>query len=205
MIAQGSNTFYALTVKKKVGSNDGVLAALDRLTDKGYVGRGPAGSRKSQPYFLKEDGFDVVLRFLGFIDDFDLFARTSGSHFPLVFNYWDSLVGNGLREWVIGTIRRHVRKIDAVVMGQLVAGDRSRYSHDEFVNDLYSRIYGPWPVVGDWDAFVREVPIDRIRTFLRENPEVMRTRRLECEKLNKTIEAIKCGNVSYQKMVLNDD
>lgn len=96
-------------------------------------------------------------------------------------------------------------KIDAVVMSQLISGDRSRYSHDEFVNDLYNRIYGPWPIVGDWGAFVAEVPIDRIRAFLKGNLEVMRTRRLECEKLNKTIDAMKRGNISYQEMVLNYD
>jgi len=204
-IAQGSNTFYALTVKHKVGSNDGVLAVLERLTDKGYIERGPAGSRRSQPYYLKEDGFDVMLRYLEHITDFDLFAKTSGRHFPLVFKYWDSLIENGLRDWVIRTLREQVKKIDAVVMSQLIAGDRNRYSHDEFVNDLTNRIYGPWPVVGDWGAFVMEVPIDRIRAFLIGSPEVMRTRRLECEKLNITIEALKLGNISYQKMVLNDD
>jgi hypothetical protein len=204
-IAQGSKTFYALTVKHKVGSNDGVLAALERLTDNGYIEKGPTGSRRSQPYYLKEDGFDVVLRYLEYIDDFDTFAKTSGRHFPLVFNHWDSLAENGLREWVITTMREQVKKIDAVVMSQLIAGDRSRYSHEEFVNDLTNRIYGPWPVVGDWSAFVMEVPIDRIRAFLMGNPEVMRTRQLECEKLNITIEALKRGNISYQKMVLNDD
>jgi len=204
-IAQGSNTFYALTVKHRVGSNDGVLSVLERLMGKGYIERGPSGSRRSQPYYLKEDGFDVVLRYLDHITDFDLFAKTSRRHFPLVFNYWDSLAENGLREWVVTTMREQVGKIDAVVMSQLIAGDRSRYSHDEFVNDLYNRIYGPWPIVGDWGAFVAEVPIDRIRAFLKGNLEVMRTRRLECEKLNKTIEAMKRGNISYQEMVLNYD
>ena len=204
-IAQGSNTFYALTVKHRVGSNDGVLAALKRLTEREGIEKGPTGSRRSQPYYLKEDGFDMVLRYLEYIDDFDIFAKTSGGHFPLVFNYWDSLIENGLREWIIRTMREQVKKIDAIVMSQLIAGDRSRYSHDEFVNDLYNRIYGPWPVFGDWSAFVMEVPIDRIRAFLRGNPEVMRTRQLECEKLNITIEALKRGNILYQKMVLNDD
>lgn len=204
-IAQGSNTFYALTVKKRVGSNDGILAALERLTDKRYIGRGPTGSRRSRPYFLMEDGFDVVLRFLEYIDDFDLFAKASRSHFPLIFDYWDSLVENGLREWVIVTLKEQVKKIDAVVMSQLVAGDRGRYSHSEFVNDLYNRIYGPWTVFGDWSAFVKEVPVDSLKSFLRGNPEVMRTRGLECERLYKTIEAMKQGNTSYQKTFLNND
>jgi hypothetical protein len=54
-------------------------------------------------------------------------------------------------------------------------------------------------VLGDWDTFVGEIPVDRLKAFFRSNQEVMRTRRLECEKLNKTIEAIKMNNISYQK------
>ena len=51
-IAQGKNTFYTLTVKEKIGSNEGVQNAFGRLVLNNFIEKGPVGSRNSQPYLF---------------------------------------------------------------------------------------------------------------------------------------------------------
>jgi len=72
--------------------------------------------------------------------------------------------------------------IDAAILSQLIAGDRKRYSHEEFINDLYDRVYGPWFTVDNWAEFVEEVPTDRISAFLKNNPAVLKSRVLACDR-----------------------
>ncbi|TFH14169.1 hypothetical protein E4H04_10680, partial [Candidatus Bathyarchaeota archaeon] len=134
-IAQGKNTFYSLTIKEKLGSNEGVLNALGRLVLKKYIEKGPLGVRNSRPYLLMEDGFDVVIRHIDKINDFDSFVTVSKTYFPLIFNYWDELGEHDLQNWVLSTLTKQTQVIDALIMSQLIAGDRKRYSHDEFVQD----------------------------------------------------------------------
>ena len=202
-IAQGSNTFYAITKKRRVGSNEGVLAALGRLLERGLIEKGPKGDRRTQPYLLTEDGFDVVIRYIDYVDDFESFAKLSQGHFPLVFDYWESLRRNRLTDWVIETLRGEVRRLDAVVFSQLYSGDRVRYSHEEFVNDLYGRVYGPWHPRSDKMEFSDVVPVEKLRAFLVENPEVLGSRRMECSKLDKLVEVIRRGNEQYRESILS--
>lgn len=202
-IAQGSNTFYAITKKRRVGSNDGVLASLGRLLGRSLIEKGPKGSRGTQPYLLTEDGFDAIIRYIDYVEDFEAFAKLSRGHFPLVFGYWDSLRRNRLTDWVRETLGGEVRRIDAAVFSQLYSGDRVRYSHEEFVNDLYGRVYGPWNLRGDSMEFSDVVPVERLRAFLVENPVVLGSRRMECSKLDNLVEVIMKGNKWYRMSILS--
>ena len=201
-IAQGINTFYRLTVKENVGSNDGVLAALERLQDNRLIRKGPVGPRKSQPYLLTEDGFDYVLRFISAITDIESFVRASVEYFPHVFKYWDSLGEHELHGWVLDTLRLHIPRIDTMIRGQLLMGERKRFTHDEFINLLYTRIYGPWLGEDMWEQFVDGITVDRIRSFLHSNPKVLKNRVKEYEKNVKIIEIMRNNNDSYGKKIL---
>jgi hypothetical protein len=204
-IAQGSNTFYTLKFKEKIGSNDGILNTLERLRIKGLIKKGLKGPRRSQPYVLTEDGFDIVLRYLEDVNDFDSFVSAGKSYFPLVFCYWSLLEEYGLQEWVINTLKKQVPVIDVKIMSQLIAGDRSRYSHDEFINDLYDLVYGPWLMLDIWDESVSEIPIDEIRAFLKECPEIMQSRIKAYRKNEDTIQTMKKNNELYREKVLDEN
>ena len=203
-IAQGSNTFYTLTVKEKVGSNDGVLEALERLLNNRLIKMGPKGPRNSQPYLLTEDGFDYVLRFIDDIRDVDIFVRAGVEYFPLVFKYWKSLGEYDLHGWVLDTLRLQIPRIDIMIYGQLLMGDRERFSHTEFIDLLYSGIYGPWLAEGEWENFIERIPVDRIAAFLHGNPEIMRSRDLEYDNNVKRIDVIRHNNESYRREVLEN-
>lgn len=200
-IAQGENTYYALTKKRMAGSNEGVQAALGRLVNRGLIEEGPAGARRAKPYLLTEDGFDIIIRNSSYIDDFDSFANLSRNHFPLVFGYWGGIISARLKEWVLETLRKQIRGVDAAVLSQLYAGYRSRYTHEEFVNDLYCRIYGPWPEASNWEEFSGNVPVERLRDFLYKNPEILKTRESEIEKLDRLAENLLTMNKNYRKTI----
>ena len=202
-ISEGINSFYALTKKAKVGSNEGVLSTLERLQNSGLIQKGQMGSRRIQPYYLTEDGFDIVLRFVDEIMDFDSFVKNSREFFPLVFDYWDSLREHGLDEWVKKVLKGSVRRIDVQIWGELYLGDRSRYSHDEFINDLYLRIYGPWISSSPWEEIKNNFPVEQIQHFLKYHPEINQTRVRESDNIYENLNIIKENIVLYKKIVIS--
>ncbi len=152
-----------------------------------------------------ENGFDILIRHIGDIANFDSFVTASKTHFPLIFNYWDSLGRHSLQNWVVNTLTKQMPVIDAAKWSQLIAGDRKRYSHEEFINDLYNRVYGPWFTIDDLDEFVGDVPIDRIRAFLKDNPEVLKSRELACDR-NRILVRLMMNNTKlYQDKILGFD
>ena len=109
----------------------------------------------------------------------------------------------GLRNWILKTLRGQVRRIDAEVFGQIYSGDRVRYSHEEFVQDLYSRIYGPWFTMSSWEELSEVVPVEGLRAFLHGNPDVLVTRERDCIRLLRLTENIISVNKSYRGTILN--
>ena len=202
-ISEGVNTFYTLTKKAKVGSNEGVLSTLRRLQKKGFILKGPVGPRRVQPYHLTEDGFDVILRIVDRILDFNSFVENNRVFFPMVFNYWESLGECGLHNWVKKVLSDSVRRIDVRVWGELSIGERYRYTHDEFINDLYLSIYGPWISPVHWDTLKKEIPIGRIQDFLKINPEIIETRIQESEKIENNIRVMMENLEIYQRQILS--
>lgn len=201
-ISEGVNSFYALTKKAKVGSNEGVLSTLERLQSGRLIQKGKMGSRRIQPYYLTEDGFDIVLRFVDEIMDFDSFVMNTREFFPLVFDYWESLRKHGLDVWVKKVLRGSVRRIDVQIWGELYLGDRLRYSHDAFVNDLYLRIYGPWISDSSWEEIKNNIPLEQIQQFLNKHPEIHQTRIQESDTLYQNLNVIRNNLESYRKDVL---
>jgi hypothetical protein len=202
-ISQGNNTFYALRVKEKIGSNDGILNALERLTKKKLIKKGPKGARRTQPYLLTQDGFDIVIRYINEIKNIESFVESTKNHFPLVFKYWDKLDKHGLQEWVINTLREQIPRIDARIMSQLITGERTRYSHEEFVSDLYDLVYGPWLTEKIWDEFVGDFPLDRIKGFLKENHMILQSRIKSYKQNNTMLKEMVDNNEKYRKKLLD--
>jgi hypothetical protein len=202
-IAQGSNTFYSLRVKNKVGSNDGIINSLERLIEKGLIVKGPVGPRRVQPYLITKNGFDHLIRYMNEINNIGGFVDSTKSHFPLVFKYWDSLGEHGLQEWVINTLREQIGKIDARVMSQLITGERIRYSHEEFVSDLYDLVYGPWLTEKNWDELVGDFTLDRIKAFLKENHKILQSRIKSYKQNNTMLKKMKDNNEKYRKKILD--
>ena len=171
-IAQGSNTFYALTVREKAGSNDGVLAALNRLQINRLIEKGKLGPRNSQPYLVTEDGFDYLIRTqVERIHDFNTFAEHCTSHFPLVFGYWEELKKHGLDSYVKDNLESFVEEIYFDVFRDLSLGRLSRYSHLEFIEDMYVRLY--LPEMFKTDEGLELIPFREILEFRRSKQDIM--------------------------------
>jgi hypothetical protein len=204
-IAQGSNTFYSLRVKNKVGSNDGIINSLERLTEKGLIVKGPVGPRSVQPYLITKNGFDHVIRYINEINNIDGFVESTKTHFPLVFKYWDKLDEHDLQEWVINTLREQIPRIDARIMSQLITGERTRYSHEEFISDLYDLVYGPWLTEKNWDKFVGDFTLDRIKAFLKENHKILQSRIRSYKQNNTMLKEMMDNNEKYRNNVLESN
>jgi hypothetical protein len=201
-ISEGVNSFYSLTKTAKVGSNEGVLSALERLQKNGLIEKGKVGSRRIQPYHLTEDGFDIALRFVDEILDFDSFVNNNKDYFSLVFGYWKCLGEFGLHEWVKKVLKDSVPRIDVQIWGELITGDRSRYSHGEFITDLYLRIYGPWLQSVPWENLKQNIPVEHIRDFLRAFPEISQTRLEEFDNACKDLDIIRNNILLYRENVI---
>ena len=175
-IAEGGKSFYDFTRKEKIGSNVMVLTSLKRLQNVGSQGliyQGAIEARGKKPYLLTEDGFDFVLRDISRILDFNQFVRAYEQHFPFVFNYWDELEKYELQEWVRYILENVMEYIDFRVRNELFTGIISRYSHEEFVTDLLTQIYGPFLIIRNIEEMKEKIPEDKIRRFIREK-EVLR-------------------------------
>ena len=57
-------------------------------------------------------------------------------------------------------------------MSELIIGERERYSHQEFVNDLYTRLYLP-EMFFDKDEISDNI-IDKILIFRDNKPEILK-------------------------------
>ncbi|MFC1804060.1 hypothetical protein ACFL0D_08890 [Thermoproteota archaeon] len=128
------------------------------------------GRRK--PYILDEDGFDIVLReCINKVDDFEIYALYYTEYFPLVLSYWNELKNNRLDSFVKRMLTDVVDEIYLDVVKELVLGKRNRYSHKEFIEDLYVRIYLPEMFI-DGDNVPDNIPIYRIRQFRNGTPQI---------------------------------
>ena len=171
-ISQGSNTFYALTVKEKAGSNDGVLAALNRLQINRLVEKGKLGPRNSQPYLITEDGFDYIIRAqLDKIRDFDTFAKYCVEYFTLVFGYWKELNELGLGIYIKDSLGGFVKEIYFDVFRDLSLGRVQGYSHQKFIDDLCVRLY--LPEMFKTDEELKSIPFNEIVEIRHTKQDIM--------------------------------
>jgi hypothetical protein len=150
------------------------------------------GRRK--PYILTEDGFDYILRIhIDDISDFDTFADYCRDFFPLVFGYWDDLKEHGLCEYVAGNLKTIIRVVYVDVVRELVLGWRTKYTHQEFIEDLYTRIYVP-ELYHFEDDTPDAVPFNEIRIFRKSKLDLMnfiqRWKTREKNKANNRIERL---------------
>jgi hypothetical protein len=127
------------------------------------------GRRK--PFILGVDGFDYLVRTqLQKITHFDTFVEVYKMYFPLVFGYWDMLRDAGLVDYVMVNLGRNVEEIYLGLFEDFVRGRILRYSHQEFIEDLYARIYLPelfWST-GELD----KVLVSRLFEFRRAEPVI---------------------------------
>ena len=122
---------------------------------------------------LAENGFDYILRLhIDEVCDFDTFAVHYREYFPLVFGYWDDLKGHGLVDYVVGNLRSMIKAVYVDVNRERVLGWRTRYSHQEFVEDLYTRIYVP-ELFHFGDDVLEDIPVNEIRVFRKGKDDLM--------------------------------
>lgn len=171
-ISDGQKSFYDLARKEKIGSNTVVLSALHRLLNKRLIRQGQEEARGKKPYLLTVDGFDIAIRKINRIQDFEGFVSQYKEFFPLVFNYWEQLKNNGLHDWVIFALQNKVNEIDLKIMRELSQGMRTRYSHDEFSQDLYATIYGPFHNPQENENLIQLTSVKKFKTFLTDHPEI---------------------------------
>jgi len=129
------------------------------------------GRRK--PYILGEDGFDYLIRtHFDEIIDFKTFSKYCNEYFSHVFGYWEELEDCELDIYVINSLRGIINKIYVDVVRELIIGERERYSHQEFVNDLYTRLYLP-EMFFDADEISDNI-INKILIFRDNKPEILK-------------------------------
>ena len=113
---------------------------------------------RRQPYKLREDGFDLILRSqLAEINDFDNFASNYTEYFPMVFGLWGELKKHELDEYVKKSLAGIIDRIYADVFRELKLKVRERYSHDEFIKDISTRVYVPDLYIDDEDEFCVQI------------------------------------------------
>jgi len=71
------------------------------------------------------------------------FVEYCGDYFPLVFGYWGELGRLGLDEYVKARLKSIIDDIYVDVIRELKLGMRRRFSHQEFIEALYIRLYLP--------------------------------------------------------------
>ncbi len=150
---------YWLKVKKKLVKNKMIKEFPEE------------GRRK--PYMLAEDGFDYILRtHIDEICDFEIFAKYYGEYFPLVFGYWGDLKEHGLDDYVVGNLKSMIKEVYVDVDRELELGWRIRYTHQEFIENLYTRIYVP-EIFHFTDDVPEDIPVDEIRKFRKSKFDLM--------------------------------
>jgi hypothetical protein len=149
---------------------------LDELTssDSGdgqiYQLRDP--DKKITQEIFDEDIFDWILReHIEDINDFDYFTCKSSRLFPLVFGKWDKLKKYGLDSWVKKNLPRVVTYTQIQNIAELYVGNRLRYSHMEFIDDLSVYLYGPFPFISD--KVRRNLPFVELLQFLMNSSDVL--------------------------------
>jgi hypothetical protein len=142
-----------------------------------------------------EDIFDWVLRFhVDKIDDYDIFAKNSCLFFPLVFERWSSIIDHGLDLWVKVVLENVPKYIHLKTIERLSRDINSRYTHQDFIEDIYSFIFGPSLYVPE--NGVIKTPIIELKRLITSTLEVrnfilkrrsenksMREKEEECEEL----------------------
>ena len=128
------------------------------------------GRRK--PYRIGEDGFDYLIRkHIEEIYRLDVFAEYCCDYFPLVFGYWDELKENGLDDYVKNNLSQVVDELYVDVFRDLALGWRRRFSHTEFIEALYVRLYLPEAFWGDERLSL--IPFEDIVLFRGERADVL--------------------------------
>ena len=131
----------------------------------------PEEGRRKQ-YMVGEDGFDYLIRnHIDEIQCIDVFAEYCGDHFPLVFGFWGELKSLGLDVYVKKNLKRIVGEIYLDIIKELALGERRSFSHNEFIESLYARLYLPELFIQE-DEVPELIPFNLIREFRGERLEV---------------------------------
>jgi hypothetical protein len=118
-----------------------------------------------------EDIFDWVVRFhADKIDNYDNFAENCSLYFPLVFENWSSIKQNGLELWVKTVLANVYKFIHLKTIERLSRDVNSRYTHNDFVEDIYSFILGPSLFVPE--NSVVKTPNMELKRFIASTSEV---------------------------------
>ena len=155
--------FYTTAIRARVRKK---LLQYNLITDFPEEGR-------RKPYILGEDGFDYIIQFhFDEIVDLQNFTKTCSKYFPLVYGYWEELQNCELDIYIKDSLRGIIKKIYVDIVRELIIGERERYSHQEFVNDLYTRLYLP-EMFFDKDEISDNI-IDKILIFRDNKPEILK-------------------------------
>jgi hypothetical protein len=118
-----------------------------------------------------EDIFDWILRFhVDKIDDYDTFAKNCCLFFPLVFENWSSIKQYGLDLWVKIVLKNVYKYLHLKTIERLSRDIYSRYTHQDFIEDIYSYIFGPSIYVPE-NAVIKTPKIE-LKRFITSTPEV---------------------------------
>jgi hypothetical protein len=121
------------------------------------------GRRK--PYIIGENAFDYLIQdHMDKIYDFENFVKCCEDYFSLVFGFWSDLKAYGLADYVKNSLSGMIYEIYFDIKRDLVLGKRKTYSHEEFIRDLYARIYIP-DLFSEPDEIEKNVPFKKIKEF----------------------------------------
>ncbi len=171
---------YWLKVKKKMENNKLI---------KEYPEEG-----RRKPYKLAEDGFDYILQtHFDEIHDFNIFAENYREYFPLVLGCWEDLKDYGLDDYVVGNLVGMIKGIYVNVFREIMLGWRQRFTHQEFIENLYIRIYVP-ELFHHTDKIANDIPLTDIRKFRKDNDDIwnfiQRWKTSEIKKTNKIVKRL---------------
>jgi hypothetical protein len=118
-----------------------------------------------------EDIFDWVLRFhTDKINNYDTFAENSCLYFPLIFENWSSIKHHGLDSWVKTVLAKVYKYIHLKTIERLSRDVNSRYTHQDFIEDIYSYILGPSLYVPE-NGMIK-TPNMKLKKFIASTSEV---------------------------------
>jgi len=158
-----------------------------------------------EPYELeqiKEDIFDWVLRVhVDKIDEFDIFARNCTKHFPLVFNDWNGIKQHGLDIWVKKVLETVIKHIHIKTIEKITTNTITRYTHQDFIEDLYTYIYGP--LLFNPNNTKEQISYTKLKKYVNNTPEVKQFIVKRIEKNKYCFEHKQNELESYEKRIIH--
>lgn len=87
-----------------------------------------------------------------------------------MFNSWNSIKQHGLDIWVKSVLKNAIKHIHIKTIEKLTTNTKTRYTHQNFIEDLYTYIYGP--VLFIPNNTKEKIPYLQLKKYIHNTPKV---------------------------------